>query len=1192
MPLGVRLKVADGEGRPLPAATIEWEIVGRNAQLLAPATRSNAAGVATAGWQLGTDAAEEQLLRATVRSSGTEGQIVIRARAVPHIVEQVRLAIDTPAVVRLGDTMTVSVVAVDPYGNVFPAPDLALFVLDTSLASPGVDRVIGGRRGHTMLRATSQGISAAVPLFVTQYVAAIIPVSDSLRFSALGAERPVAYVVRDDRGRVVADTTVAISIADPSVAQLEGEFVRSLATGVTTLRLALGPATATIVVGVQQRVGSLALVRDTIRLDALRDTTTVNPIVHDSMGAPIANADLVYDVSDRQVAKFSSGRTLEALSPGAARVIVRDPSSGVSTSAPVIVQQVIASIDLPSPEIAFDALGDTLTLAAIARDRLGSIVPGASLTYSVADTGVVAFGSGSQLRSVAPGHTQVVVTDRESGIVGTAVVDVVQRPAALRLAVDSVSFDALGDTIPVAFSVLDRLGSPISNSAATFRSTDVAVIAVSVALSGDGMATSQDNGSALLIAESPDGLADTLQVTVAQRVSAMLVGRDTLTFESLRAVQAAQVVPVDRRGAAVRNAILAYTVEDTTIAAVDQAGHVEARANGATRVLVVSDGDTAVINLQISQRPVRVVASPDTIRFDALDDARTVTAEALDSLGSAVAGGVTSVIPSDSTVADTSDAVTLVARGNGVSTASVTVAGIAGQVVVVVDQVATTLNVAVTFGNAIITLSVGDTLPLSCYAMDRNGYPIAREPVIGSVKGTVTGSGCHEAVIRHSGYDTLVVSMGVAQSRVPVIVAAAPDSVGVMAAAQPLSSVTSHRYLGEDLGDPSILALRPLVAEILAAYGSPAGNLDRARAIRDWVARTAVYPEPSLHPNNSSANLSVLPQGSTWADVNALKGKQGEDNDYWWQQYNDGYLMLDRLLGTLDPATGLRANDGMMEHVTGARYRIRDIDAYRYPLCSYLVHITNTLWAAAGLHGILVSILNHDAAAVFIPELGEWIYEDPSFNEEYLLDGIGQPLSAPRLLELSTAGAAARLRATKMTGPSFDPEVYADGPSYLGAVHPEGMLIMGSQLNRRRVGIRVWDGRSVQIDVPALAAAPAPWSDPNSYVRVTASEAYPDLGVIVQDVVLEDSVYLVHLSSAFPNYQGFERRLFGQNWESVDSTDVLPVGAYKVEYRSVDAVGNVSASALLDVWAPRTDDFVQLALPGTLRAQARYYVSP
>ncbi len=1190
LPAGVRLLVSDDAGRPLPGASLEWEAIGRNAQVLNAVARSNSAGVATASWQLGSDAAEEQQLRVTVRASRKENQIIIRARAVPHVVSQLRVAVDTPAVVRLGDTLPVRVIATDPYGNEFPAPDVALSISDSTVAAIVGSSFVGGRRGVAFVRVASGAVTVFFPLRVKQYVAAIVPVSDSLHFSALGAQRPVAYVVRDDRGRVVADTTVAIAVADAAVARLEGEYVRALSLGVTTLRLTLGPASAAIVVGVQQRVGSLALVRDTIRLDALRDTTTVNPIVHDSLGSPIANPDLVYDVSDRQIAKFSGGRTLEAVKAGSAIVTVRDSTTSVSTSAPVIVRQVIASIDLPSAQISFDALGDTLTVSAVARDRLGSVVEGAALQYAVSDSSVVAVQSGSHLRSVAPGQTLVVVTDPETGIVGTAVLKVEQRAAAVRLASRAVSFDALGDTLPLTVSVSDRLGAPIANAPATYRSTDPAVVAVTAG----GVVTSQENGSALLIAESPDGPADTAQVTVAQRVNAIVVGggRDTLAFEALRAVQGAQAVAVDRRGAPVRSATFAYAVEDTALATVDQAGQVHAVANGATRLLAVAGGDTAVISLRIAQRPVRVVASPDTIRFDAFGDVRAVSAVALDSLGSPVAGGVTSVIPADVAVADTSDSVTVVARGNGVSTASVTVAGIAGQVVVVVDQVAASLNVAVRFGNPIVTLPAGSALPLSCAAADRNGNAIARDAaLVRTVKGTVAGGGCADATIQHSGYDTLVFAMGGVQARVPVIVSTG-DSVAVLSAAQPLTTVDRIRFVGEDLTNPSILALRPLVRDILAAYGNPTSDLERARVLRDWLSRTAVHPYRALHPDGSTSNLSVLPLGTTWADANtAGNSKVNLDSQFWGAVGMDGYAMLDRLLGTLDPATGRRADDGMMAEVEGARYRIRDLATYHYVLCSYQDIMLNALWAAAGLHGMLISTVGHDPAAVFIPELGRWIYEDPEFNEEYLLDGVGEPLSPTELLTRSGAGEAGRLRATKHLGPTFDPEVYIATEAYINASQPGGYLIMGSQLNNRVVGIGGWPMRYVQIDVPQLAQE-VPFNDSIAFARVTPEVAFPTLGPVVVDLRVEDSVYVVQLSSTFPNHQRFERRFDGLNWETVSDVDVLPVGATKVEYRSVDAGGSVSTSAVLDVWAPRTSDFLQSAIPGSVRAQARYYVSP
>ena len=180
-------------------------------------------------------------------------------------------------------------------------------------------------------------------------------------------------------------------------------------------------------------------------------------------------------------------------------------------------------------------------------------------------------------------------------------------------------------------------------------------------------------------------------------------------------------------------------------------------------------------------------------------------------------------------------------------------------------------------------------------------------------------------------------------------------------------------FIGKDLSHPKVVALQPLVAEILSAYGNPHDNLGRARVLRDWVARTAIHPHWPFHPDGNTSNLTVLPIGQHWADVNPVAWANFDsDSEFWYQWHFDGYGMLDQLLGTLDPRTGVRANDGMMTHVQGAQYRIKDISDYHYVLCTYQDFMLISLWEAAGLHGLLLSTIRHDPAAVFIPELAKW----------------------------------------------------------------------------------------------------------------------------------------------------------------------------------------------------------------------------
>ncbi len=92
----------------------------------------------------------------------------------------------------------------------------------------------------------------------------------------------------------------------------------------------------------------------------------------------------------------------------------------------------------------------------------------------------------------------------------------------------------------------------------------------------------------------------------------------------------------------------------------------------------------------------------------------------------------------------------------------------------------------------------------------------------------------------------------------------------------------------------------------------------------------------------------------------------------------------------------------------------------------------------------------------------------------------------------------------------------------------------------------------------------------------------------IQQMQVQDSVYVIALGSTFPNQQRFERRVNGGAWQGVSYLDVLPVGQCRVEYRSLDAVGSVSANTALDVWVPRGAGFVQSAVSGGPRSQTRY----
>jgi len=774
---------------------------------------------------------------------------------------------------------------------------------------------------------------------------------------------------------------------------------------------------------------------------------------------------------------------------------------------------------------------------------------------------------------------------------------------------DSVLIGAPGRALltPITFQALDGSGQPVAGAVVSWTAlgTNAKVVEATTRTDATGQISAQwmlgtvaseKQTLAVRIQIDRRVAADTMEATATpSEISSIGVGQgDTAT---VKLGVATLLVPqaTDPFGNHFVPAAVRFVSLDTTLCTIDSLGVVQPRRRGFGRVAILTAAAADTVVVHSTQVAQAVVTSPDTVVFYSLGQTATINAQLLDDQGQYILDStppVTDLQVADTAVAEPINSGALRAHGDGITSASFSVDGLSGQVVLLVRQVPATLTASVAVGTPVVTLPVGATLPLSCRAFDGNGFPIAQDPtLVGSVRGTVTGTRCSNARIQRSGYDTLLFALGSAQTRVPVIIATAPDSIGVIATARLLTTVERNRFVGENLANPSILALRPLVAGVFAAYGNPTTNLDRARALRDWVARTAVHPYAPLHPDGSTSNLSVLSSGTSWADVNlASMAKIDEDANYWGGVGMNGYAMLDRLLGTLDPVTGQRADDGMMTLVEGARYRIRDVASYHYVLCSYQDIILNALWAAAGLQGMLISTIGHDPAAVFIPELGRWVYEDPEWDEEYLLDGAGEPLSPADLLALSSAGQGWRLHAAKLNGPSFDPETYVANGTYTNEGHSDGFRIMGSQLYNSVVetvaaGSGSWPVRYVQIDVPQLAFAPEPFNDPVQYARVTADEAFPTLGVVVQGSQVEDSVFVVSLSSTFPNYTHFERRANGGPWTPVSDVDVLPVGACTIEYRSVDSAGNTSAGAVLNVWAPRAEEFLQVSDSGGFRQQ-------
>ncbi len=401
-------------------------------------------------------------------------------------------------------------------------------------------------------------------------------------------------------------------------------------------------------------------------------------------------------------------------------------------------------------------------------------------------------------------------------------------------------------------------------------------------------------------------------------------------------------------------------------------------------------------------------------------------------------------------------------------------------------------------------------------------------------------------------------------------------SVRVLHSASPLTSVDRNRYLPGDVNDPRLDQIRPLVREILRDYGNPTSEWNQVRALRDWVARTAVHPYVPFHPDGSVANIAVLPTGLVWADFNASIGaRETQDAQFWLRRHYDGFAMLDTLLGTYNSATSGRNDDGLLRHLDGARYQMRSLESFRSVYCSYQGVMLRTLLLSKGLHGIALMLTDHESNAVFLPSMAKWVYLDPTFNESFHLNGLGLPLSPLELFDLRLAGE--QFAATRRRGltPLWDDRRYIarlldPRATYFGN-NPSGMPVLGVVLNsfdawKKDQWGGYYDQRLAMLDTPEVDNF-WPFSRRDAYARLTRDEAFPHLGIQVNvSRPTMDSV-VVQLQSNQPQAVALQRKVNGGAWTGVGGEDdisllAVPLGTV-VYYRSLDVRGNPSAVAEL-----------------------------
>jgi len=257
--------------------------------------------------------------------------------------------------------------------------------------------------------------------------------------------------------------------------------------------------------------------------------------------------------------------------------------------APPQSSQGVATIALtsPVPDSLF-SIPDSVTIVAEARAASGSVVPGATITWSSSDASVasVSPSSGPSTTIVALRGGSATITARVATVTATKAIVVAQRAVALTVAgTPGDTLFSIGDARTLSATARDSRGTTIDAALIQWTIDKASVATISPTSGATTTVAAAGNGAAVVTARL-GGLTAASSVAVRQRVSRVAVLPAAATI-AVGATTQLLASPLDARSNAVAGLPAAtYVSSDSTKARVSAAGVVSGVAPGTATITV------------------------------------------------------------------------------------------------------------------------------------------------------------------------------------------------------------------------------------------------------------------------------------------------------------------------------------------------------------------------------------------------------------------------------------------------------------------------------------------------------------------------------------------------------------------------------------------------------------------------------
>ncbi|HEX8211290.1 MAG TPA: Ig-like domain-containing protein [Longimicrobium sp.] len=247
-------------------------------------------------------------------------------------------------------------------------------------------------------------------------------------------------------------------------------------------------------------------------------------------------------------------------------------------------------------------VGQTMQLAATARDAAGNALSGRSFAWSSTSEAIASVSSGGMVTSTAPGTVTIRAT--ADGKTGEVTLTITPRPIGSVTVSPQAASIIAGTTQQLTAAVFDTAGGPLADRPVTWTSSDPAVATVAA----NGMVSAIRAGGPVTITATAEGKSGTAAITVTpEPVATVALEPGSATIQVGAAVQF-RVVARDAAGNVLVGRSATLISSNAAVATVDESGMVRGVSVGTSILTATSEGKSTTATITVIPVPIATLA--------------------------------------------------------------------------------------------------------------------------------------------------------------------------------------------------------------------------------------------------------------------------------------------------------------------------------------------------------------------------------------------------------------------------------------------------------------------------------------------------------------------------------------------------------------------------------------------------------